>query len=465
MKAEIENLRATIAHHNHAYYVLGDPEIPNSVYDRMFKKLQDLEKEHPEFFDANSPTCRVGSDLVNHFQSYEHLSPMLSINPVQSTDEIEAFSMLDQTVCELKYDGAGVNLIYKNGTLQKALTRGDGYKGIDVTANVRTIAGVPLRIQSLDHIEIRGEVWCPYSELKRLQSLGENVKSPLAVAINSLKIKYSDKAATRKLRFTAYYLTYGVAGSTHSESIQWLKSNHFETPVSFDPTLKTKEILSRYRLMHKDIPADGVVYKHDSYDVCEEEGRDWRSVRWAISWKFDKDLFYPTLLGTGGKVSTSGIVTMFAYFEPLVINNESITKVQIPITAVYQKGDKISIQRKGTRVAVLVGAPTNTRDISQVECPQCGASLVQRYSHTYCSGGCYRGEAPMVESWYKSSCTTKPDALGVDAGVYQSIALERGCRLIPSALRSNSYTLYYNNAEQLARIAYNIGLYIKSQSK
>ena len=464
MKETIKSLRETIAHHDHLYYVQGEPEIPDAVYDRMFIKLQGLEREHPEFFDPNSPTCRVGSDLVNSFNTENHLTPMLSISSVQTTEEIEAFTTGFDTICQLKYDGVGVNLIYKDGKLYKAITRGDGYKGTDVTANIRTITNIPLTVDTHDQIEIRGEVWCPYSELKRLQSLGENVKSPVAVAINTIKIKYSDKCAKRNLKFTAFYLTDSVAGVTHTENIAWLKSNHFDTPVTFDIQKVFRHFAHsplRPLSFTKDIPADGVVFKHDNLAVCEAEANNYRSINWAISYKFDKEIYQTTVAGIGGKVGANGRITHFVYINPLTINNETITKIQIPPSLVHSFipsfHHSVPIRRIGTRVAQLV--PSSIRAVvpSSLTCPQCSSLLISKYNQYYCSANCQNHDAPTNGETYLHVFETTADSLSIDPGLYQAIANTHGARLFRADIRSNKYKLYYNQPRQLADIGFAIG--------
>jgi DNA ligase (NAD+) len=464
MKAEIENLRQTISHHNYKYYVLGEREVPDAVYDRMFRKLQELEGKYPEYYDANSPTCRVGSDLLNSFPTVNHLSPMLSVNAVQSQAEVFGFISSADSICELKLDGVGISLVYKDGKLVRAVTRGDGYKGMDVTANIRTIRSVPLKVGTMDEIEVRGEVWCPYSEVKRLQGLGIEVKSPLGVAINSIKTKYSDKCAQRRLRFTAYHLTFGVGGATHQESLDWLKGNNFETPVRFDPTLQVEKIEKICKSTHADIPADGIVYKHDDFDLCESLGNGFRAVNWAISYKFDKEVFPVEVIATGGKVGTGGVVTFQAYFNPITVNNETISKVEYPATALIEEGDTISVVRRGTRVAVMTAYSGKTRSIGNIFCPQCGSLLVMRYTKLFCPSQCQAKPITHLANTYQHSTEINPGMFQVDAGTFQGIANRFGCKLVPCEGNTHDYVLYYNKSHQLADIGYIIGQYTASNS-
>jgi DNA ligase (NAD+) len=475
MKERLDQLRSTIDHHNYQYYVMGDPEIPDSVYDQMFQTLLDLERQYPEFYDPNSPTSRVGSDLRNNFNTYPHLSPMLSIQAVQKLDEIEAFTTGFDTVCELKYDGVGINLIYKGGKLFKALTRGDGFRGVDVTANIRTFAGVPNTIDITSTVEIRGEVWCPWSELRRLQSLGETVKSPIAVAINTIKMKQSMACARRHLTFTAFQVIPpfspflgGVRGeASHLATLHWLNLNAFNTPYVIS-LKKAFHIIERQWCNVNEFPncrdvhADGLVFKHNDLEICEGEGYSTRSVNWAISWKFDKDFHEATIAGIGGKVARNGRITPFVIINPVVINTEIITKIPVPILLLpcISVGQTVKVRRVATRVARIVDPDISEGAGKPHNCPQCGSPLVHRKAHFFCSANCQFNDQPPTSEHYQFSTITQPDHFSVDPVLFQSVARENGCRLIPLALKSGKYTLFYNDPIQLAKIGYALGLYV-----
>lgn len=486
MKQRLDNLRTTIAHHNHQYHVLGAPEISDSVYDRMFRTLIDLEREYPEYYDPNSPTSRIGSDLRNDFNTVDHLSPMLSVDAVQTLREIEQFSAGFDTICELKYDGAGVNLIYKDGVLFKAITRGDGFKGMDVTENIRTISQIPYTINTTETVEIRGEVWCSWSELKRLKSLGENVKSPVAVAINTIKTKQSATCAKRNLTFTAFHVIPSLGGAgvvpgidSHIETLHWLQSNQFNIPY----------VLSLAKAMHvverefcqanelpglKDVAADGIIFKHNDLSTCESEGHNSRSVNWAISWKFDKDLYPATIAGIGGKVAANGRITHLAFINPITINGETITKIVCPVEIInrIEIGSTVSVRRKGTRVAQIILSPDvlNSPPLPALDwigtgwtgsyCPQCGSRLVSHHNHWYCPDVCADQIARASSSFY-ASLVTQAESYSIDSALYQYIVNDNNCRLYPVAPKSNKYNLYYNSPAQLASIGFAIGKYSK----
>jgi len=471
MKDRINNLRATIDHHNQQYYALADPEISDAVFDRMFQKLQELENDYPEFYNPDSPTSRVGSDLTNSFGTINHLSPMLSVNSVQTLSQIKEFITGFDTVAQLKYDGVGVNLIYKDGKLFKAVTRGDGYKGIDVTANIRTFSKIPYTVNTPETIEIRGEVYCPYSELKRLQSLGENVKSPVAVAINTIKIKQSARCSKRNLSFVAYHLTDGIAGSTHSDNIEWLKNNHFETPVAFDVAtikriIKTDPNWSSDKVSSmKDIPADGIVFKHNDLLTCQAEGHTSRNVNWAISWKFDKEIHQGIIAGIGGKVAANGCVDHTLFINPIVINNEVISK--IPFPAFFPNmdiaiGQVVDIRRVGTRVARIVGfTDGETKNELLTHCPQCSSELVRRGNQFYCSVNCQNTSTPPDCENFKQSVNISVASYSIDPAMFRYIVNKNSCRIFRLTPKSDSYTLFYNNTKQLADIGHQVGAYVK----
>jgi DNA ligase (NAD+) len=471
MKDRINNLRATIDHHNRQYYELADPEISDAIFDKMFQKLTELENEYPEYYNPDSPTSRVGSDLANSFKTVSHLSPMLSVNSVQTATQIEEFIAGFDTVAQLKYDGVGVNLIYKDGKLFKAVTRGDGYKGVDMTANIRTFSRIPYTVSTLETIEIRGEVYCPYSELKRLQSIGENVKSPVAVAINTIKIKQSGRCAKRNLSFVAYHLTDCIAGSKHSDNIEWLKNNHFDTPVTFDiasikriiasdPNWSSGQVASM-----KDIPADGIVFKHNDLLICKAEGHTSRNVNWAISWKFDKEIHQGTIAGIGGHVAWNGRVDHTLFINPIVINNEVICKMPFPAffpNMDISIGQTIAIRRVGTRVARIVGfTDGETQSELLTHCPQCSAPLVRRGNQFYCSSNCQDTNAPPESEALIQSINISVAGFSIDPAMFRYIVNKNDCRLFRLTPKSDSYLLYYNNTKQLADIGHQVGAYVK----
>jgi len=472
MLSRIQQLRNTIDYHNDLYYKQANPEISDAQFDRMFQKLVELETEYPEHFNPNSPTSRVGSDLNNSFNTISHLSPMLSVNSVQTANQIEEFITGFDTIAQLKYDGVGVNLIYKFGKLFNAVTRGDGYKGIDVTANIRTFAKIPYTINSHETIEIRGEVYCTYSELARLQSLGEQVKSPVAVAINTIKMKQSARCAKRQLRFVAYHITDGILRTTHSDNIKWLNDIYFDTPFQFDTLAILKTIrhgcpasAASITPSLKDIPADGIIFKHNDLMVCKAEGHTSRNVNWAISWKFDKEIFQGTIAGIGGHVAANGRVDHTLFINPITINNEVISKV--PISEFFPNmdvtiGQKIDIRRVGTRVAKIVSfTDCETPSELLTHCPQCSASLVRRGSQSFCSASCQGTPTPPESENLTQSITISIASFSVDPAMFQYIVNENNCRIFRLKPKSDSYRLYYNNTKQLADIGHQVGAYVK----
>ena len=471
MKERLDQLRATIDHHNHMYYVMGQPEIPDSRYDQMFRTLVDLEAQYPEFYDPNSPTARVGSDLRNEFPTFNHITPMLSVNAVETAPEIEAFIQKGETICQLKYDGVGINLIYKNGKLFRALTRGDGFKGADVTTNIRTIRSVPYTINTTETIEIRGEVWCTYSELWRLQSLGEDVHSPVAVAINTIKVKQSATCARRNLTFTAFHVVQADLRvcPTHTSTIHWLQANHFDTPVSFGmkKALRGCSSSGSFPLPSacQDIAADGIVFKHDDLTLCNAEGHGSRNVNWAVAWKFDKEIFEAKVAGIGGKVASGGRVTPLIFIDPVVINNETISK--IPVTAAdldtgIAEGDTISIRRKGTRVAQLIPSPYRHAAPSPLLlCPQCSAPLIRRKSLLYCPANCQNAIVPPAGETYKETMIYELTSAPPDFAMVQYIVRQNNCRLMPVNDKVKECRLYFKEPRQLADIGFAIGCYLR----
>src|SRR5665648_678667 len=399
MQSRIQQLRNAIDYHNDLYYKQTNPEISDAQFDRMFQKLVELETEYPEHFNPNSPTSRVGSDLNNSFSTISHLSPMLSVNSVQTADQIEEFITGFDTIAQLKYDGVGVNLIYKFGKLFNAVTRGDGYKGIDVTANIRTFAKIPY-------------------------------------------------------------------------TIKWLNDICFDTPFRFDTLAILKTIrhgcpasAASITPSLKDIPADGIIFKHNDLMVCKAEGHTSRNVNWAISWKFDKEIFQGTIAGIGGHVAANGRVDHILFINPITINNEVISK--IPISEFFPNmdvtiGQKIDIRRVGTRVAKIVSfTDGETPSELLTHCPQCSASLVRRGSQSFCSAKCQGTPTPPESENLTQSITISIASFSVDSAMFQYIVNENNCRIFRLKPKSNSYRLYYNNTKQLADIGHQVGAYVK----
>ena len=313
MPDRIDQLRAALHHHNYLYYVENRPEITDREFDELMHELQTLEAAHPERYDPNSPTQRVGSDLNQTFEQVEHERPMLSLGNTYNRDDVREFYERVQAgldgepfaiCCELKFDGLSISLHYEDGALVRALTRGDGVRGDDVTANVRTIRSIPLQLPSGGdwprRFEIRGEVLMPWNSFDRLNAEREAREEPLFAnprnaASGTLKSKDSRVVAARGLDAYLYYLLGDeLPGDTHYANLMKARSWGFKVSEGMRLVTSLEEIysfLDYWDEARKELPVatDGVVLKVDSLRQQELLGYTAKSPRWAIAYKFQAE--------------------------------------------------------------------------------------------------------------------------------------------------------------------------------
>lgn len=408
MKDKIESLRNELHQHNYRYYVLSQPTISDYEFDMKMKELQKIESEHPEFFDANSPTMRVGSDISNNFTKTKHIFPMISLGNTYTIDELKdfykkAYNLLGEEmdfVGELKFDGTSISITYQNGKLVKAVTRGDGIQGDDVTENVKTIKSIPLELQGHgypDLFEVRGEILMPFNVFEALnkERIG-NDEQPFANARNaasgSLKQLQSSEVAKRNLDAYFYYIMGDEAGTgTHIGNIKKLKEWGFKT--SDVPTLlhNFNEISSFINLWDKErkhlpFPVDGVVFKVNDLAQQDELGLTSKTPRWAIAYKFEAENQKTKLLDVIFQVGRTGAITPVAILEPVLIagtmikraslyNEDYINELDLHI------GDIVGVEKGGeiipkiTEVAVSNGGE---KVIYPAKCPECGGPLTRK---------------------------------------------------------------------------------------
>nr|MDA3820414.1 NAD-dependent DNA ligase LigA [Candidatus Delongbacteria bacterium] len=304
----IEELRKTLNYHNKKYYVDAQPEISDFEYDQLMHELIKLEKEHPEYDAPASPSKRVGRDINQEFEQVKHRSPMLSLDNTYSKEELQAFLQRvhkglgqdSEYVCELKYDGVSISLTYENAVLTRAVTRGDGYQGDDVTDNVRTIHSVPLKIQGEiipELFEIRGEIYMPRPVFDKLNTQREKEgKEPFAnprnAAAGSLKMQKSSEMAKRKLDCFLYSMVAGdTPAKTHYDSLKLAKTWGFRVPENMILANNHNDIfdfVDYWDENRKNLPydIDGIVLKVNDFSMQEELGMTAKSPRWAIAYKF-----------------------------------------------------------------------------------------------------------------------------------------------------------------------------------
>lgn len=422
MPDRIDQLRAALHHHNYLYYVENRPEITDREFDELMHELQVLEAAHPERYDPNSPTQRVGSDLNQTFEQVEHERPMLSLGNTYNRDDVREFYERVQAgldgepfaiCCELKFDGLSISLHYEDGALVRALTRGDGVRGDDVTANVRTIRSIPLQLPAGGdwprRFEIRGEVLMPWNSFDRLNAEREAREEPLFAnprnaASGTLKSKDSRVVAARGLDAYLYYLLGDeLPGDTHYANLMKARSWGFKVSEGMRLVTSLEEIysfLDYWDEARKELPVatDGVVLKVDSLRQQELLGYTAKSPRWAIAYKFQAERALTRLNEVTFQVGRTGAVTPVANMEPVLLAGTMVKRASLHNEDIIRQldlhlGDRVYVEKAGEIIPQIVGVDKEQRDahlgapVEFVhECPECGTPLV-RYegeAATYC---------------------------------------------------------------------------------
>ena len=428
IRQRVEQLRSDIEDHNYRYYVLDDPRVPDAEYDRLFRELQDLEADYPDLATEDSPTRRVGSSTDTSFAEVTHRIPMLSLDNAFSTEELEDFDRrirdrlgtdgAVEYVCEPKLDGLAVSLHYEQGTLTRAATRGDGYTGEDITANIRTIPSIPLRLRGEgypDLVEVRGEVYMPlagFNKLnERLAEQGEKTfVNPRNAAAGSLRQKKSKVTARRPLEFCAYSLAVtdeSVLPETHWDSLQLVQGWGFRLNPEMRKAMGVKQCEEAYEaLMEKrdSLPyeIDGIVFKVNRFDLQEQLGFVSRAPRWAIAQKFPAQEEMTTIEDVEFQVGRTGAVTPVARLKPVFVGGVTVSNATLHNMDEIRRldahiGDTVFIRRAGDVIpkvvkVVLDKRPENAREVTLPEhCPVCDSDIVQIEGEAVarCSGGLY----------------------------------------------------------------------------
>ena len=407
----INELRRLLEYHNRRYYIDNSPEIEDIEFDKHMRELEDLERLHPECFDPNSPTCRVGADLNNDFVQVEHEYPMLSLANTYSREELMEFDArvrkqlgedaVVEYVCELKYDGTSISLIYEDGALVRAVTRGDGVRGDDVTNNVRTINTVPLRLSGdfPNRFEIRGEILMPFSVFDHLNQERESAGEPLFAnprnaAAGTLKLQNSAMVAKRNLDCYLYYMPGKIGGiETHYDSLMCASewglniAKHYELCGSID---QVWSFIQHWDIARSELPVpiDGVVIKVNSYEMQERLGYTAKSPRWAIAYKFKAERACTKLLHITYQVGRTGSITPVANLEPVrlagtTVKRASLHNADIIDSLDIHNGDYVYVEKGGEIIPKIVGVDVSQRECGakKVEfisvCPECGTALVR----------------------------------------------------------------------------------------
>ena len=408
-RERIEDLRRKLDYHNHKYYVENDPEISDFEFDALMRELQRLEAEHPEWADPASPTLRVGSDATAEFRSVEHRFPMLSLGNTYSLDELHEFIARiereageTELVAELKFDGTAISLTYEHGLLVQALTRGDGTRGDDVTANVRTIRSVPLRLRGDDWpelFEIRGEILLPYASFDRLNAEREqNGEPPFAnprnAAAGTLKQQASAVVARRGLDCTLYQLAgENLPFETHWESLVKAREWGFKISDAMRICRGAGEVDDYIRFWdqaRKGLPfaTDGVVIKVNSFAVRRSLGFTSKAPKWAVAYNFKAEQALTRIESIDFQVGRTGAVTPVANLDPVLLagttvkratlhNAEQIAQMNVRV------GDMVYVEKGGEIIPKITGVELSMRPVNSepfryiTVCPECGTPLVR----------------------------------------------------------------------------------------
>ena len=504
MKQEIEHLRNVIRQHEYRYYVENAPIISDQEFDALMHQLIKLEAENPDCFDPNSPTQRVGSDLAQSgFEQVEHRYPMLSLGNTYSEGEIRDWynrvckdlgvvndSQFIEVVCELKFDGTSISLWYENGELVRAVTRGDGVRGDDVTRNVRTIKNIPLKLTQNNisqhstlntqlNVEFRGEILLPWKEFERLNAERERNEEPLFAnprnaASGTLKLQNSRTVAKRNLIAQIYnvqitdnssFLTpHSSLLETHSSLLQWAKQ--LGLPVS-DTTRVCKsideimEFIDYWDVERKNLPVatDGIVLKVNSLNQQKNLGFTAKSPRWAIAYKFQAERALTRLNSVSYQVGRTGAITPVANLEPVqlsgtIVKRASLHNADIIASLDLHIGDMVYVEKGGEIIPKITEVDNSQRqaDAERVifidKCPECGTTLVRIEGEAahYCSNetGCPPQQKGRIEHFVSRK------AMNIDGLGSETIAMLYDRGLIHDV--ADLYTLTVGKLARMERL-------------
>ncbi len=423
MLERITALREQLNHYNYHYYVLSQPLISDFEFDKLLAELQQLENENPQYFDPNSPTQRVGSDINQNFTQVKHEYPMLSLGNTYNEGEVadfynrvaKALNAPFEIVCELKYDGTSISLIYEKGELVRAVTRGDGEKGDDVTANVRTIRTIPLTLNKSTHqiadspnhhaieipdkFEIRGEILMPWKVFEDLNKEREAQEEPLFAnprnaASGTLKLQNASEVAKRKLDAYLYYmLGENLPADTHSGCLKAASAYGFKISDAVKVCKTLPEVMDYIKYWDKErknlpVATDGIVLKVNSLTQQKNLGYTAKSPRWAIAYKFQAERALTTLQSVSYQVGRTGAITPVANLDPVQLSGTVVKRASLHNADIIEGldlhiGDKVYVEKGGEIIPKITGVEASVRDLFAekvqfiTHCPECGTPLVR----------------------------------------------------------------------------------------
>lgn len=469
----IKSLREELNQHNYNYYVLDKPTISDFEFDQKLKQLQDLEVQHPEFFDENSPTQRVGGMITKNFETVKHEYRMYSLDNSYSIEDLQDWETRIQKVlgdvpleytCELKYDGASISISYENGRLVRAVTRGDGFQGDDVTNNIKTIKAVPIHLKGdfPEKFDIRGEIILPFAGFEKMNQelieIGETPYSnPRNTASGSLKLQDSAEVAKRPLDCLLYFVIgNNLPFKTQFEGLQKARDWGFKVPTQSKLAKNLSEVFEYINYWDKhrhDLPyeTDGVVIKVNNLQHQEELGYTAKSPRWAMAYKFKAEQVTTKLNSISYQVGRTGAITPVANLEPVQLagtivkraslhNADQIEKLDIRI------GDEVFVEKGGEIIPKIIAVakrgnqPEPTKYITH--CPECQTELVRSEGEAnhFCPN--FYGCPPQIIGRIQHFITRK--AMDIDGLGGETVAL-----LFNAGLVTNYADLYELKKEQI----------------
>lgn len=475
-RQKIEALSKTLEKHNYNYYVLAQPTISDYNFDKLLEELMAIEKQFPELISPNSPSQRVGGDITKNFETVAHQYPMLSLSNSYSRSEITDFINRTQKdvsealefVCELKYDGLAISLNYQNGILKRAVTRGDGTQGDDVTANVKTIKSIPLRLHGdfPENFEIRGEIYYPKNNFLHLNQTREKqglqlFANPRNAAAGTIKLQDSAEVAKRKLDCWLYYIMLPDEDrqfSSHYESLQKAKSWGFRIPTNIALCKNEKEIfefIDDWEQARHQLPfeIDGIVIKVNSFAQQQQLGFTAKSPRWAIAYKYKAEEAETRLLSVDFQVGRTGAVTPVANLEPVLLAGTTVKRASLHNADFIEqlglhKNDLVMVEKGGEIIPKITSVNTSDRAANSqpvkfiTNCPECSTALIREQDEVawYCPNG--EGCPPQIKGKIEHFISRK--ALNIESLGEGKIAL-----LFDQGLIGNAADLYDLSYKQL----------------
>ena len=480
-KARILELRELLHNHNHNYYVLNSPTISDVDFDMLMRELQDLEAANPDMYDPNSPSLRVGSDITKEFKQVTHKYPMLSLGNTYSKEEVmdfydrvkRAINEDFEICCELKFDGTSISLTYINGKLERAVTRGDGEKGDDVTANVKTIRTVPLVLSGEGYpaeFEIRGEVLMPWGVFERLnEERAANEEqlfaNPRNAASGTLKLQDSAVVAKRGLDAYLYFmLGEQLPAEGHYENLQCAAEWGFKVS-SYTRKCRTIEevfdFIDTMDVERKNLPfaTDGIVLKVNSLRQQKNLGYTAKSPRWAIAYKFQAERALTRLNEVSYQVGRTGVVTPVANLDPVQLSGTVVKRASLHNADIIEKfdlhiGDMVYVEKGGEIIPKITGVDVDARFMLGekvnfvTKCPECGTPLVRNEGEAahYCPND--QTCPPQIKGRIEHFVTR--DAMNIDSIGPETIELLYNYGLVKNI--ADLYTLYVEDLMFLPRM-------------